>query len=79
MAPDETDIELLARCAAIFDPPAMNATEWELRKALNHVTNNVPEDDVAAQAEGWRIIANAAGRRANQLLRAALKEAEATQ
>ncbi len=56
-----------------FDPAEMDPTEYELRRALCRVTYDVAEDDFAEQAAGWRQIANAANKRANQFLRAALK------
>ncbi len=58
------------------DQPAMNATEWIVRKELLRVTNDIPEDDYANQAAGWRRIADAASSRAEQKLRCAIRELE---
>ncbi len=56
------------------DPPAMNATEWLVRKELLYVTNDIAPDDYAKQAAGWRRIADAASSRAEQKLRCAIRE-----
>ncbi len=61
-----------------IDPPAMNATEWDLRRELNYVTNDIAEDDYAEQAAGWRRIADAAKSRADQLLLTAVKKLSAS-
>ncbi len=60
----------------IVDPPAMNATEWLVRRELLRVTNDVPADFHTEQAAGWRRIADAASSRAEQELRCAIREVE---
>jgi hypothetical protein len=53
--------------AARVEPQPMHATEWEVRRLLMCVTNDIREDDIAAQLKCWMQISHYALKRAFQI------------